>query len=655
MDDEFQWSEFGSEEGASDPDFHFASLHSPRLKFNYIKKAECSLGEGLSEFDEAQRSHVRSYSNVSIFRDVMEYIEEFGMYLYSILDQDKGFVDAITRTETGEVKAMFANLRDRDYDDILSMRPEFDNFDDFLSWAFGYDLFLDKSIELDDHFGDDIELTVQDKQDAVETSIEVLKDKLERISWFFLHFDEPYNAIKHGNRVTISESSAFEIKSEQGDRHYEIDLDEPFAKFLCKVSGDTGQGKRYIFSAPVGRLREFSVATAKETRDIYHPLYQVSHTIRESERRGPDEKLSMDISFFGIHKTEGGESSYNYTKVENPDSSIWLPDEVVPEEIKETPSSFNRSFFAGFEERNGEFIIKTAGEDSPSFEYPIRIERTIQSDDDRIVGWDGELNFDFKVSQLPLWQYKEFLSLKENSPYDSVTIEYPEKSVSETQPLHGEISTPEVPKPEYWDLLEFAHRVGLATDTDLFYPMFLHPDAVEVLERYQDKNLTRDIADQCLQELVSATEDFIYTEVILSILDPNMRVENGYKKLESEVIRSEPGAFVVESEGEELQDISIEETYPDSFSRQDAGHVEGIAIMLVAESDREVFQILRSDGLASINNLTQVTTQDDANTCITINREHGIATYWYWFDKLNIHIYSEIPPHATETIDRYYS
>jgi len=656
MDEMFQWSEFGSGGGVRDPDFHFASLHSPGLKFDYIKKSENSLDEGLSEFDKSQRECVRSYSSVSIFRDVMEYIEEFGVYLYSILDPDVGFVDAITRTETSEVKDMFTNLRDREYGDILDMRSEdFDSFDDFLCWAFGYDVVLENSNKLEDRFEDDIELTVGDKHDAVETSITVLKDKLERISWFFLYFDEAYNAVKHGNRVTIQESSGFELELEQEERQHQIDIDEPFAEFLCKISGDKGTGKRYIFSAPINELREFSVATANDTRDLYSSLYQVSQTIRESKRSEPDEEFSVDVSFFGIHETEDRENSYSYTKVENPDSSIWLPDDVVPEEMKEDQSNVNKSFYAGFEEQNGGLIMKTVGKNSPTFEYPIQVEGTMASDNDRIVGWKGEFNFNFRVSQLPLWQYKELLALKEESPHDSITVEHPEKSISQKQSLNREISLPDVPKPEYWDLLEFAYRVHLASDTNLFYPVFLYNEAAEVLAKYQEKELTRDVAKRCLRELVAATTDYVYTEVVVSILDSTQRTEDGYKKIESEVIRSVPGAYVVENDGDEIQDISIEKAYPDSFNRQDSGHVEGLAIMLVEESERVAFQILSSGGLASINELTQAADQDDSNSCISINRDHGIATHWYWFDKLRINIYSGIPPHATESVERFYT
>jgi len=482
-----------------------------------------------------------------------------------------------------------------------------------------------------------------------------LKDKLERISWFFLYFDEAYNAVKHGNRVTIQESSGFELELEQEERQHQIDIDEPFAEFLCKISGDKGTGKRYTFSAPINELREFSVATAKETRDVYSSLYQVSQTIRESERSEPDEELSVDVSFFGIHKTGQGENSYSYTKFENPDGSIWLPDDVVPEEMKKAQSNVNKSFYAGFEEQNGGLIMKTVGKNSPTFEYPLQVEGTMASDDDRIVGWEGEFNFNFRVSQLPLWQYKELLALKEESPHDSITVEHPEKSISQKQPLNREISLPDVPKPEYWDLLEFAYRVQLASDTNLFYPVFLYNEAADVLAKYQKKELTRDVANQCLRELVAATTDYVCTEVIVSILDSTKRTEDGYKKIESEVIRSVPGAYVVENDGDEIQDISIEEAYPDSFNRQDSGHVEGLGIMLVEESEREAFQILSSGGLASINELTQAADQDDSNSCISINRDHGIATHWYWFDKLRINIYSGIPPHATESVERFYT
>lgn len=184
MNDEFQWSEFGSERGEHDPDFHFASLHSPTLKYKYIEKSNRSIDEGISEFKGKEKKSVQAYSSVSIFRDTMEYIEEFGIYLYSIINPDEGFIDTITRTETSDIKEMFEQLRDGNYQELLNDNPKFGNIEDFLKWAFGYDMFLDSEIDLGKNF-DENEFTVDTKEEAVEKAITTIKTKLERISWYF--------------------------------------------------------------------------------------------------------------------------------------------------------------------------------------------------------------------------------------------------------------------------------------------------------------------------------------------------------------------------------------------------------------------------------------------------------------------------------------
>lgn len=653
MSDEFEWSEFRHEGGVSDPNFHFASLHSPKLKYDYIQKSEQSIDSGLSEFEDSEEDTVQAYSSVSIFRDVMEYIEEFGIYMYSIFDPNTEFVDSITRIDTVEIKQIFSALRDREYEYILNFRKgEFDSFDELLYWAFGYNMALQKSEDFHKHVDQDIELTTEKTQDAARISVEVIKDKLERIGWFFLSFDEAYNAIKHGNRVTILNPSEFQVESEDGDEPHQIDIDGCLAEFLCKKSGERAEGERYTFSVHVDSLRSISMATAQEVWEMYSPLYEVSQTMRESEKASEGDELAMEISFFGIHETGQGGSHHEFTQIENPDGSIWLPKDMVPDEFEDDPLDVTRTFYAGFEERNGDFIMKTTGDESPTYEYPIAVEGNLTSNNNEIVGWEGNLDFDCRLPHLPLWQVIELVALQEQSPYDTVIIEIPEKSISDRRPITREAEIPDIPIPEYWDLLKFAHRVGLASETAILYPAFVTHDAGDILESYQQKELTKENAKQCLQDLAVATMDSVYTEVNVCVLDPNHRVENRYKKLDAEVIRDTPGAYVMKTEDNTIQEISIKESYPDSFDRKDPGYIESLGIMLVEETADQAFQMFCSEGLKSIADVTRTRDQTSTNACISINRIHGQATHWYWFDRLIVNIYSGIPPHAAESIDR---
>lgn len=652
MSEEFRWSEFGSSEGEHDPDFHFASLHSPTLKYKHIVRSSQSLDEGLGQFGPEEEEGVQAYSSISIFRDTMEYLEEFGIYLYSLLNPEEGFVDAVTRADTSEIKEILSKVRDGNYGNLIPEDSEFDDIDDFLRRIFGYDLFLDSELNIEDQF-EEVELLVGDKEAAVEKSIQTIKQKLERVAWFFLYFDEAYNAIKHGNRVSISQSSTFEIENERGDKH-EIEVDEPIAEFLCKATGDTRGGKRYIFSAPVNHLREASVATAKECRDLFKPIYDVSHAFRESERSKIAEQKSLDLSFYGIHESGDDSGMFNFTKLENPDSSIWIPAELVPAELEDTPNEFTHSAFSALKEQSGELVIQSEGDNNPSFAYPIETEGTTFQDKDRVPGWEAELNFKFRESELPLWQYKELLSLKEHEPFNSITLENPEEGISKKERLNQSINAPTVEKPGYWDLLKFAWRAGLAADEAIFYPVFLYEPAAQVLEKYKNKNLTREVAEQCLRKLAVATSDCVYTELKVSIVDPEKRVQDGYKVIDTTVAESVPGVYNFEINEGKIGEISIDENYPEEFNRQDPGYIDMSALFLTEESADEVYETIDSEALQGLKELTEVRDPADAESCIIINREHGVATHWYWFDRLKVNIYLGLPPHAVDNIDQMY-
>lgn len=653
MTEKFNWSEFGSAEGEHDPDFHFASTYSPILKYDHILKSNDSIGEGLSRFDGRKERNARAYACVAIFRDTMEYIEEFGIYIYSLLNADESFIDNITRTAPGEIKKVFTYLRDGDLNDLIGENIEFETFDALLKRYFGYEMFLQERFELSD-IHNEKDLIIDSKEEAVEVSIESIKNKLQRISWFFLYFDDAYNAIKHGNRVSIRQPSTVEITNEHNGEKYEVDISEPVAEFLCKASGDRSQGKRYTFSAPADHLRKNSVRIAEECKSIYKPLYEVSHALRESAHIASKEEISIDTAFYGIRESEGKKDSYNYTNIKNPDTSMWIPEQIVPEEFSEPEPEFYNTAFAAFREQNGELVVETVGEDDPSYDYPIKIEGKASPDNDQMIGWNGEINFNFRVSQLPLWQYKELLDLKDNSPFTSLILKNSDEDISKKVRLDNEITTPQIERPEYWSLLQFACRVGLASDINLFYPVYLYEEAGQILEKYKSQNLTREVANNCLQDLAVATSDCIYTEVVAAVLDPEKRTGEGYKINQSSAINSTPGAYNFEFEEGSLQDIRIDDGYSEDFERQDPGQLDTIILMLVTESADEIYERLLEDGLISLNSFEEVIDPKEAVSCITINREHGIATHWYWFDRLNINIYSGIPPHAEENISQLY-
>ncbi|MFB6185510.1 MAG: hypothetical protein ABEI86_01410, partial [Halobacteriaceae archaeon] len=85
-------------------------------------------------------------------------------------------------------------------------------------------------------------------------SLETIKTHLREIAEFFLRFEEPYNAIKHGNRVTPLTNHSFTLEGPDGE--IEVEINESYVSFLCKTTGSRRGGELYTFTVPVRTLRE---------------------------------------------------------------------------------------------------------------------------------------------------------------------------------------------------------------------------------------------------------------------------------------------------------------------------------------------------------------------------------------------------------------
>jgi len=649
MSDFFNWTDFQGEEDQISPDLHFATQHSPELKFKHIQREY----ENLTEEGTSEDTATIGYGSVALFRDTMEYIEEFAIYFQSVLDTEQGFVDAVTKSNPSDVKSLLECLKDREYEGLLKENDDFEDFDGFLRYYFGYHFFLNSEEDIDSAFGSD-DIIVDTKQEAVNESIEAIKQKLKRISWFFLHFDEAYNAVKHGNRISIEPISKLRIGGESHASGQVVDIDEPVAEFLCKETGDRSSGKRYIFTAPVNSLRDISFETAQSVNNIYIPFYEISHSVRKSQQLGDQESYSIDTRFFGIKKQEKSEDSFNFKTIRNPDTSLWLPENLLPDGLIDERPSIEGRVYAAFREENQEFVVETVGDDTPSYDYPIELEGMTSPSNDQMVGWESQFNFSLSISEIPLWQFKELLELSQHSPFSTVEVRNPDTGDSHKQTTDDLVPTPDVVKPEYWDLLEFAWKAGKATETELLYPVFLCNDAAEVLEDYKTENLTRSHAEDCLTELAVETQDFVCTQVKVYLADARGQSGAGFEIKKQSNIGAKPGAFIFEQKDGVIDGVSIEDSYEESFERQDPGHVDGMVIGLYAEDQEQLYEKFVDSGIDALEDLDQIQEISEANSCVTINREHGIATHWYWFDRLKIQVFSEIPSHAEERIREIY-
>lgn len=171
MPDEFGGSEFfGEDDKELSPSEHFESRHSPKLGYQFIQKSLASLDAGMDRLDDDARSDIEIYANVAVFREVMQYIEEFGIYLYSRFDPDEDFIDAITGTVPREVKPILESIRDGHLDDVVNDFHSDLSGDEWLKQQLGYDKIEEQldDISLDNLVTDDREVTVDSVEEAIE-------------------------------------------------------------------------------------------------------------------------------------------------------------------------------------------------------------------------------------------------------------------------------------------------------------------------------------------------------------------------------------------------------------------------------------------------------------------------------------------------------
>lgn len=535
MTDTFEESEFSTQRESTNANLHFESQHNPTLGWTHIQKSIESIDAGLDKFDtDEQRDDAKIYANVAVFREAMQYTEEFGIYLYSRLDSDEDFIEAFTGTTPKNVKDIFTIIRDDGFEEVTQKYAN-KSADEWLESQLGYNTINKDEVTLEELLDEDVEITVDTVDEAISESVSSVKKQLKDISQFFLQFDEAYNAVKHGTRVTPIRN--FNAEIEAGNNKAEIDTDEPFVMFLAKKSGEQTNGEPFTFIAPIELLRKYSVANASVVHDLYTHIYDIDQALKESEDN--DSPPTLSARFYSIASNGSGDNSYQMKDIRNSDATVWLPDEKFPDSFEKRSGSVSAEIAVAFEKHGNDFVVKTEGDSSISYEYPILLEGTFTNNPDTLIGGLGQHTYQFKLWKLPVWQILELLDLKEIDPFDTVKINIVDQGETTTQHLTESIETPDIPIPKILDEIKFMHRVGLATDTDLYMPIKINEEALQAIQNYMDSDLTSEVAKECLEEVNKATEGIVFTRPIVAMLNPSQPTEHSYESVQ----RTELGVF----------------------------------------------------------------------------------------------------------------
>jgi len=647
MTDGFDQSEFMSDDGKLSPSEHFESIHTPSLSYTHIEKSLASLEVGLDDFDGEKQNEAEIYANVTVFREVMQYIEEFGIYFFSRLEPDVGFVEAITGTRPKQVKENFEAIRDGELDRIINEYQDIDA-NQWLKQELGYDKIEESTdeISLEEIVDKENELSseINNINEAIAVSLDTIKTHLQEIAEFFLRFEEPYNAIKHGNRVSPLTNHSFTLEGPNGEN--KVEINENYVSFLCKTTGSRRGGKLYTFTVPVRILREQATGIVKLTKNIYTQIYDIRQKVKESQRSG--EKVNLNPSFYGVSKSSKKESQFSLKSIENSDATFWIPEEALSKSIDQYELPISGEVAVGIYEQGGEVVVKTEGNHRGSYKYPLLVEAEMRADSDHLQGMKITQDFSFKLYQLPLWQYLEFLSLAEIEPIQNVTLEFVSIGESETRHTDTPISLPSLPEPEFPDLLQFMRNVGRAADEEIWLPYYWPARIPQVVEYYRkERDLTRDVAKELLNGVSELTDESVVTIPTISILDPdNIDEEDNYQSIKHQDLKPKMGGIILEVDEEGGGgEFSLVPGNDSRYERDEIGQVEAIGVTFVKESPEEVYQTFLQKGLDAISELPITNNTDNAESVLETKRVNGPKYTWYYLDKFHFALYNEMPPH----------
>ena len=473
----FEYTEFASDSGSKDPEAVIQERQDPEIAYAHICKIAGTVNAGLDSVPEEQQDTAEVYAVVDLFRATMQYIEEFGSYLrYLILDKDS-FINEIIRTSSGDIRPLFEAFIEAEFDDYLQEQDVDDDPDEVLSSVFGYEAVQKGMIsfseeELEDAPPDvDLEDVILrsteegvvpeavEMDELVSDSVENVRNKLKDIALFYLNFREAYNAVKHGNRVTVGDNTRFELENDEtlDDR---IVLDDAIVEFLCKNSDPEGDGEPYLLTIPRSILEEKSLDVVENVYTLYTQAYEVATL------EGGDE---INLSFW---KSTGssGESQNDLIQISNPDSRIILPRIVVPKVIEDLkiPDETEIEWTGDWSLSGDTLEFEVQYKKEPTPEYPIHVKLVWEQTDHDIHQFgEGQFNFNVSTDDLSVRQYLELLEIKGRDNIQTVEFEFPGSDETYQQRVEDDFEGIDVPEPPLlkpcWLLPEtFLRRVETA-------------------------------------------------------------------------------------------------------------------------------------------------------------------------------------------------
>ncbi len=565
----FTRTEFGSGGQWQSPEDAIRSRHDPEIAYHHIVKLAATINAGLDSIPDEKESEAITYATVDLFRATVQYVEEFGTYMYSEINDDRNFIEHLIRTSAGDLEPFFKDCRDGELDSHFT-GEDYDDAAAFLDDVFGYEPIQSGDVAIKAESSDAQSLDDETVTELIRDSEAFIKSELQAIATYYLNVREAYNAVKHGNRVMVNDTPVFAMQAEDGtgtttfddeslrsaakddsqrtengpessrastgstetpnsEEHDDgdvggesrdrgendavsepvnVSIDDPYISFLCKTTGEDKSGDPYILTVPASFLERWSLDIADRVHRLYQHVYEVT-TTRTGEGTPPE---------FYKHPDDQQSTSDEFYLVQNPDSTVIIPSDAVPDTIRafELEDGATIELVCSVSLSAGTVKFDFALAPEPTEEHPIRVIGEFETTD-RVFRELGTEHFHFSIEPelLSVGQYLDLLEIRESGGVTEIKVDPPGQGDVETGPVDTPFEGISVPDPPDREFLEYIHRIEQATQTRIPFPPAYTDEHYKIYEKYRDKELEHNVPDEFRQELRSVGAETGHTQVVV--------------------------------------------------------------------------------------------------------------------------------------------
>ncbi|NQT65119.1 MAG: hypothetical protein HQ554_02960 [FCB group bacterium] len=477
--------------------------HDPDMLYLHIKQLEKNIANNIFDaVPEDKKLITKIYSKLELFRDVFQYLEEFGIYFLAYITYPKDIIKRLVATEPKEVVEIFKQIQEDKQDDF-SKSKKFSDFRTMLEIIFAYDIIPKLKI-------DSKEISEKEVPNKIKDSINFFEKKMKDFANFYLTYSPLYTAIKHGTRVFPHKIDSIKIT---GPDNHEGILGMEYVTAICK----DGSGKPYLLEYPADYLMDNSIRIAEQIHTVFSYLrrivkYRVSH---------PEK---VNLTFFKI--VPNTEPTTDYLKVWNSNATIIIP---KPKDLKGVDQPLIKKFAYDLKINGNSLVFHTKYDESISHNYPFLIETTFIPEKDlkpRIK--KVNLKFSFSIFDLSISQYLNLINatkLFQNNKIDGAEIydDLRNQKIGSKATLSN-LNFPDIPLVIQENLLDFLSKVEKITSKKLPVPLGLSPQQESAIVNNIGKKLKKVDAESIISELEKKENKAKYSSFSIEKYDSDEKI-----------------------------------------------------------------------------------------------------------------------------------